>query len=517
MSASREKKVRQEMAASGTPDPKKVRQEEERLKHRRTNLMYGIIAGVFVLVAAFLLLWNSNVIQRGTTAVTIDGTKYTAAEMNYYYFNTYNYWRNSQYASYLGLGNAIDRNTTHLNEMARSFVGVTEDMTWDEYLKQETIETLTHMTRLTALAEKENYTFTEEMQKQLDENLESLREAAKREGMSEAAYLKAVYGNTMTKATYVKMWKQYAIASAYDTAYKQSLTYTDSDREAYYQEHKDDLDVVSCEYILFNGNAPTTDADGKTIEPTDEDKEKAKNAAKDAAEAALERFNNGETLEEIATDYSIATYTKQDAATHSTSDLSKWLFDANRAEGDKSIVESDPNFYLAVFHSRSINDARTVNVRHILFLTDTSALDKDSETYEADVAAIQEAAKAKADEALQNWKDGEATEDSFAAMANELSEDPGSNTNGGLYENVSEGDMVESFDKWIFDEARKVGDTDVVETSYGYHVMYFVGDGLPTWKVLADNSLRNTEYNEWSEESVADAVINRLGGMKYVG
>ena len=64
MSASREKKLRQELAASGTPDPKQVREAEERAKQHRSNMLYGGIAVLFVLVAALLLLWNSNVIQR---------------------------------------------------------------------------------------------------------------------------------------------------------------------------------------------------------------------------------------------------------------------------------------------------------------------------------------------------------------------------------------------------------------------------------------------------------------------
>ena len=517
MSASREKKVRQELAANGTPDPKKVREEKERMEHRRSNLLYGCIAALFVVVAALLLVWNSNVIQRGTTAVTIDDTKYTAAEVDYYYFNTYNYWRQHQYATYMGLGGTLDRKTTHLNEMARAFVGVTEDMTWDQFLKGDAIKALTRITRLTKLAQENNYTFTEEMQKNLDANLDSIRSSAKTAGVSASTYLKALYGNNMTMDTYTKMWKQYAIASAYETDHMDALTYTAEQKDEYYQAHKDDLDVVSCEYILFNGNAPTTDKDGKTVEPTDEDKAKARDAAKEAADAALARYQDGETLEDIAKDYENGTYTKQDAATHSTSTLSTWLFDAKRAEGDNAVVDNDPNYYVVVFHSRSRNEAPSVDVRHILFLADTSKLDKDSETYDADVAAAKAAAKAKAEETLQKWKDGEATEDSFAALANELSEDPGSNTNGGLYEQVSEGQMVESFNDWIFDESRKTGDTGIVETNFGCHVMYFVGSNLPYWERQTDNGLRTADYTKWIEEITKDAVATQASGIKYVG
>ena len=64
MSASREKKIRQDLAAKGITDPKAIREAEEKDQQHRSNMLYGGIAVVFVLVAAFLLLWNSNVLQR---------------------------------------------------------------------------------------------------------------------------------------------------------------------------------------------------------------------------------------------------------------------------------------------------------------------------------------------------------------------------------------------------------------------------------------------------------------------
>ena len=116
-------------------------------------------------------------------------------------------------------------------------------------------------------------------------------------------------------------------------------------------------------------------------------------------------------------------------------------------------------------------DKPMVNVRHILV---TPAEQNEDGTY-TDEAWAQ--AEKKAQELLDTWKSGEATEESFAALANESSEDPGSNTNGGLYEDVYPGQMVDSFDAWCFDEARQPGDTGIVKTDYGYHVMYFVSKG----------------------------------------
>lgn len=116
-------------------------------------------------------------------------------------------------------------------------------------------------------------------------------------------------------------------------------------------------------------------------------------------------------------------------------------------------------------------DKPMVTVRHILVMP---AEQNEDGTYTDEAWAE---AEQKAQELLDSWKAGEATEEAFAALANENSEDPGSNTSGGLYEDVYPGQMIDSFDAWCFDEARQSGDTGIVKTDYGYHIMYFVSKG----------------------------------------
>src|SRR5699024_3329595 len=81
-------------------------------------------------------------------------------------------------------------------------------------------------------------------------------------------------------------------------------------------------------------------------------------------------------------------------------------------------------------------------------------------------------AKKEAEKLLQEWKDGEATEESFAELAKENSDDTGSKENGGLIEDLYPGaNYVENFLDWSIDPERKAGDTGVIESPYGYHVM----------------------------------------------
>ncbi len=185
------------------------------------------------------------------------------------------------------------------------------------------------------------------------------------------------------------------------------------------------------------------------------------------------------------------------------------------------MITTDSGSRVLVFHSAGRQEYASKDVRHILFQPDTTGLDSEAETYEADLQAAKDAAKTAAEDALAQWKAGEATEDSFAALANELSADGGSNTNGGLYTEVYKGQMVTEFNDWRFAEGRKTGDTGVVygeSSNYaGYHVMYFVGDDVPCWQVQVENTLRSRDTEAWQKGLTDSAEVVELSGMKHVG
>ena len=120
-----------------------------------------------------------------------------------------------------------------------------------------------------------------------------------------------------------------------------------------------------------------------------------------------------------------------------------------------------------------------VDVRHILIAVEGGTEDEEGNvTYSAEEW---ETCRAEAQGILDQWLAGDATEESFAQLANEYSEDIGSNENGGLYEgkNAQSG-FVSEFVDWYMDESRQVGDYGLVQTDYGYHVMYFSGSE-PQW------------------------------------
>lgn len=145
-------------------------------------------------------------------------------------------------------------------------------------------------------------------------------------------------------------------------------------------------------------------------------------------------------------------------------------------------------------------DSKFVDVRHILVQVKggTTAEDGTITYSDEDWKTCEDAAQA----ILDQWLAGDKTEESFAALATEKTEDPGSQATGGLYQKVYEGQMVPEFNDWCFDEARAYSDYGLVKTTYGYHVMFFVGS-QPQWISYAESDWMNEQSSKLLEDIVS--------------
>ena len=137
-------------------------------------------------------------------------------------------------------------------------------------------------------------------------------------------------------------------------------------------------------------------------------------------------------------------------------------------------------------------DTKTVDVRHVLIMPEGATSENiRSETFED---AAWESSRVKAEELLAQFEKGDKSEESFAELAKAHSQD-GSASDGGLYTGVQEGQMVEAFNDWCFDDIRQPGDYGLVKTEFGYHLMFFV-DSQPVWKESAKSDLISARANE---------------------
>ncbi len=81
---------------------------------------------------------------------------------------------------------------------------------------------------------------------------------------------------------------------------------------------------------------------------------------------------------------------------------------------------------------------------------------------------------AQAESLLSEWETGrKKSEATFAVLANRDTLDQGTQVNGGLYSNILKGQTIEVLDSWLFDPARAPGDTAILESELGAHLVYF--------------------------------------------
>ena len=496
MSASREKKKRQELLANGTVDPKAAREAEKKAAERKSNILYGTLAAVFVIVTVALLVYNSGIIQRNQTAVTIDGDKYSVAETSYYY--------NQVYQNYASFYSALGMDPTGLKSQPYG-----DNSTYDDFFKESAVNNMKFIHAAVKAAKEANVTLDSDDEADVKANLDSLKSAAAQYGYSYGAYVKAMYGSTVTASVVESCLRDQILASKYASHYSdENFVYSDDEILAYYNEHKDTYDLVDGAYVTVSG-APEakTDDEGNTIEATDEEKSAAMAAAKETADEILAAFEAGQNLEQLAEARDLPYSTTISSA---STVYGQWFYDAARKGGDSAVVEDESSscYYVTVFNSRERDNALDYSVRHILVTADNLSLADGEE-------AANEQIEAKANEILASW-DG--TEDGFANLAKTYSQDSNA-AEGGIYENVPKGQMVAAFQNWCYEDGRQSGDTGIVQTTYGYHVMYFVGYGSTEyWHYACENALRSDDQSAWQTEltNSATAEINE-GGMKNVG
>ncbi|MCI6433409.1 MAG: peptidylprolyl isomerase [Clostridiales bacterium] len=533
MSASKKKKLRSENTAKLTE--RQIAEQKEAKKIKLYSIIFAVVLVAMVVVAIVVgvnrSIEASGVHEKNTVAVTVGEHPISNAELSYYYIDYANNYANT-YGSYLSLF-GIDPSVA----LDKQVIDEETGETWADNFISEAASSVQAIYALADAAEAEGFTLPQEQQDQVDIMSNNLDSYASIYGYSNTdAFLKAQYGNGASKEGYMEYYQRNLLASAYQTNHQENLTYTDDQiREA---DNADPVKYSSYSFAQYHIpvskflTGGTTDESGNTTY-TAEEREAAIAAAKVAiAPLTDSEINTVDALNEAiaamdinaGTEASSTVYTDQ-ASTGINSYLSGWVTAENREPGDVTCIEipgtvKDENgedletitaFYVVLFTGKNDNEVELVNVRHILVSFEGDA--QEDGTYSEEV---KEAARASAEEILNEWKSGDATEDSFAALANEKSTDTGSNTNGGLYEDVYPGQMVTAFNDWCFDSARKSGDTGIVETTYGYHVIYYVGTTGQTYRdYQIVNELISSDMEAWSQELLESYTIT-MGDTSYM-
>lgn len=527
MSASDKKRLRkEEMATLLTERQRKEKAEAKKLKVQTIAFVTAMILVVCIALGTLgVRAFNrAGILEKSTIAATVGDHKINSIEMNYFYkdaiSNQYNQWY-EQYPENTDLYIQMLYNLDTTKSLAEQPYSEEDTKTWAEYFIEQAMDDAKSTYAVYDKAMSENYTLSEEKQAELDETIAYNEYYALMYGYSSVdSYLRASYGNGANSKSYNKYLETLMIAYAYCTDYAEALDFDETAIRKYDTEHPNEYDSFTytlshLSYSLFLGEG-TTDENG-TVTYTDEEKDAARAKAKEVADA-LALATTEDELKTLISELDVNAETEQVTAKKYEDTLysevmsvaREWVSSTDRTENETTVIESTTGsgddrvvngYYVIMFHGRNENKNYLANVRHLLVQFEGGTEDEDGNVVYSDTEKA--AAKEEAEGYLNTWLEGEKTEESFIELVQEYSDDSSAET-GGLFENIAPSSSYdENFLNWSIDPARQVGDAEVIETEYGYHVMYFDSYAEQTYRdAMINATLESEAYNTWYEEII---------------
>lgn len=445
----------------------------------------AITAAIVVLAILLVIAWGMvrmGVPHRSLNALTVGSEKISVVELNYYYRSLL-----SQYG--------IDPNSADGQSALRSASGMEGFKTVADYILDQAAQDARDTVILADYARQRGLVLGEDDLAMLETYRTNLEASARQAGQTLDNYLISVFGPGMNWQELDQILRRSLLSGKGNQALRESMSFSDEQLQTQYESNPSGYDVVDYRMFYF--------AAGFSSGATEAEKTKAMDNAKSKAQEMLGKITGSESFRELSIEYAPAdereNYEENDLTLRQkrkkagTNPLvvANWLFDDERLPGDKEVVESTSGYYVLYLIERTRPEYRHVSVRHILIGANRDTAEEEQISQ----------ARTEAESLLAEFLAGEKTEDAFAELAMENSDDTGSAGNGGLYESVSPGQMVQEFDEWCFSPQRNPGDTGIVQTVYGFHIMYFVGHEDIAWKISARQDLVNTAFAEHMEEA----------------
>ena len=561
MSASDKKKLRKEQEAAALTE-KQLNQKKQDKKLRGYTVTFAVVMILVFAIAVGSIgvsaFQNTGIPARSTVALTIGDYEMSNAELNYYFIDTVNNFYNQmyqQYSEYTVFYLQYLYNVDMTKPLDTQVYDEETGKTWAEYFLDQAITSATNTYALYNDAVANGYTGGEDFEKQISSALSTTEAMAGYYGFkSMEDYLRGMYGPSANVESFTQYYRASALADAYYTDSYENQDITAEMISKHNAEHYNDFSTFSYSYyylavedyhnLIESGkitpdaaaDVPAEAAEESTDKADSTDKKDEAMTEEERAIADAEAKADAEWLSEAVTklmlEKKIANLdsnindkklTAMNNKTLSSVDklYADWITDSARKEGETSYFayesESDKDelvdgYYVVVFEGRKDNNEQMVNIRHILFKFEGGKTENGVTTYtDEQKQKAHDEAKAAYDE----WLAGAATEESFAELAKTKSDDS-SASNGGMIENIYPGQTVTNFNDWIFAEGRAAGDHGLVETEYGYHIVYFSSyDELTYREYCIDANLRSTAVTEWYQ-NITKGVKAVKGDMKYI-
>ena len=539
MSASDKKKLRKEQNAAVLSE--KQRHAQSEAKKLKIQTIAFVVAMVLVVCVAlgylgYRFITKSGIIEKNTHAATIGSHELNSVELSYYYVDAINSMYEQAYSQYsFNLDqyfNAMGLNITEpLNSQECYLI---EKGTWADYFVNTAINNAKSDYALYDMAVADGFKLPSDAKATMTASLNSLKEQAKSFGYKSADdFLQLVmYGPGSNLESYTKYLERSTIANAYYQDRYDSLTYDDAALREHESKNFDKYSCFSYHYVQLNyTDFQTGGVKGEDGKYTYTDEQTA--AAREALEAAAEKLATAKTVEELKEmikeiklgDQGQLAVNEEKELVYSSlssrsSALTDWMVSKDRTPGEVGKIAitatakegEDPitnGYYIVVYGSRNDNTDLMNNVRHLLVQFEGGTTDETT----GEVTYSEEeknAAKIKAEGYLKTWQDGAATEDTFIELVKEYSDDS-SASYGGLFEDVHiKSNYVDAFRNWATNTNRKVGDAEVIETEFGFHVMYYVGKSESSYRdSMITDELRTAAMNEWYEGALKKVTTEK--------
>lgn len=463
------------------------------------------LAAVIAVVATFGVRYytvpngkEGKYMNPASVVATVDGQKISIGMYDYYYASIVSYYE--QYASYGYY--SLDTTKDYSKQYTTDDDG--NKISWQKFFETEALKEVEQISTYYSKALEEGVTLTSAQKKTIEKQISTLKDSASQNDVSLDQYIKANFGTYCSEDTIRIMLEQYYLSANYKGKFKSETKVTDNDVDKYYNDHKNDYKKIEFYYIASPYDATDDNSKNESIKTAEKIMAKMKDKKSVIAlvpevyssyidSQVKSSMEQDSTLtEKKAREEAIKSYESNVVTTVSGSDspfddkMNTWLFSDDTKVGSKKyyIDESAGYIYIVLKTSKaSVEEDETYTVRHILVAPESGSNSSSSTSEKTEYTDEQwAAAKKKADSILAKFNKTDKSEYEFAKLAEQYSTDSASTSSGsndsfgGLYESVTLGQMVPDFEKWSIDDSRKYGDTGIVKSDYGYHIMFFIND-----------------------------------------
>ncbi len=418
------------------------------------------------------------------------------------------YCFNSQYISF------VAENEADLEEMGLSTSQSLAEQkcsingtNWYDYFMDTAKGHLEQCLIISEMALNKEKTLTQSEVAEVKEQLDELNATAEAEGITINQYVDKYFGENVLLQDIFDVCKMEYLAGKYFNEFAEKLDTGDKAVEKYYDGHKKLYTTVN--YLQFFvsplGDEAKDDTSARRTALLLSEAEDKEEFLSLVGNYVTEYYNNYYT--EKVTKKELKSYVKkaQDgcvvngAGYNSSSAASRWAFSDERKINEGMYFEDTENGGYSVYYLTSLparEEYNAVSIRQIIY---------DIEKFDDSDSALEAAQEAILNLELNNYSN-----EYFEKLVKEQSADNFSKDTGGLYENITKGNLVEApeLEEWIFSDKRKAGDITLLQTAnYGYHVIYIEEIEKPVWLLQAREGMINSRFNEHIADLGDDYVV----------